>query len=89
MPPHFCSTLCGALAAIVVPPLTPVLLAPAVVLAATARPAGLVLAPLAAALPMPFALRIALLAAAGRQRSRRRSPTAIGAGSSGGRSSIR
>ena len=58
-------TLCGALAAIVVPPLTPILLAPAVVLAATARPAGLLLAPLAAALPMPFALRIALLAAAG------------------------
>jgi len=58
-------TLCGALAAFVVPPLTPILLAPAVVLAATARPAGLLLAPLAAALPMPFALRIALLAAAG------------------------
>src|SRR5882724_1811026 len=58
-------TLCGALAAIAVPPLTAVLLAPAVVLAATARPAGLVLAPLAAALPMPLALRVALLAAAG------------------------
>ena len=61
----FVLTLCGALAAIVVPPLTPILLAPAVVLAATARPAGLLLAPLAAALPMPLALRIALLAAAG------------------------
>ncbi|MDX6629941.1 MAG: hypothetical protein QOH00_2187 [Gaiellales bacterium] len=58
-------TLCGALAAIAVPPLTPVLLAPAVVLAATARPAGLMLAPLAAALPMPLGVRIALLAAAG------------------------
>jgi diguanylate cyclase (GGDEF)-like protein len=58
-------TLCGALAAVVVPPLTPILLAPAVVLAATARPAGLMLAPLAAALPMPLGLRIALLAAAG------------------------
>ena len=58
-------TLCGALAAFVVPPLTPILLAPAVVLAAAARPGGLLLAPLAAALPMPFALRIALLAAAG------------------------
>ncbi len=57
-------TLCGALAAVVVPALMPVLLAPAVVLAATARPAGLVLALLAVALPMPFALRIALLAAA-------------------------
>jgi diguanylate cyclase (GGDEF)-like protein len=57
-------TLCGALAAFVVPPLTPILLAPAVVLAATARPAGLVLALLAAALPMPFAMRVALLAAA-------------------------
>jgi diguanylate cyclase (GGDEF)-like protein len=58
-------TLCGALAATVVPALTPVLLAPAVVLAATARPAGLILAPLAAALPMPLGLRIALLLAAG------------------------
>ena len=58
-------TLCGALAAVVVPPLTPILLAPAVVLAATARPAGLMLAPLAAALPMSLGLRIALLAAAG------------------------
>src|ERR1700730_5107366 len=58
-------TLCGAVAAIVVPALTPILLAPAVVLAATARPAGLVLAPVAAALPMPMAFRIALLAAAG------------------------
>ncbi|HMG98767.1 MAG TPA: GGDEF domain-containing protein [Gaiellales bacterium] len=58
-------TLCGALAAVVVPPLTAILLAPAVVLAATARPAGLMLAPLAAALPMPLGLRIALLAAAG------------------------
>ena len=58
-------TLCGALAAVVVPPLTAILLAPAVVLAATARPAGLLLAPLAAALPMPLGLRIALLAAAG------------------------
>jgi diguanylate cyclase (GGDEF)-like protein len=58
-------TLCGALAAVAFPPLTPILLAPAVVLAATARPAGLLLAPLAAALPLPFALRIALLAAAG------------------------
>ena len=57
--------LCGALAAIVVPPLDPVLLAPAVVLAAAARPAGLLLAPLAAALPMPLAMRVALLAAAG------------------------
>ena len=57
--------LCGALAAIAFPPLTPVLLAPAVVLAAAARPAGLLLAPLAAALPMPLAMRIALLAAAG------------------------
>jgi diguanylate cyclase (GGDEF)-like protein len=56
--------LCGALTAIAFPPLTLVLLAPAVVLAAAARPAGLVLAPLAAALPLPFALRIALLAAA-------------------------
>ena len=65
MPPHSYSTLCGALAAIVVPPLTPILLAPAVVLAATARPAGLLLAPLAAALPMPLSLRVALLAAAG------------------------
>ena len=58
-------TLCGALAAVVVPPLTAILLAPAVVLAATARPAGLMLAPLAAALPMSLGLRIALLAAAG------------------------
>jgi diguanylate cyclase (GGDEF)-like protein len=58
-------TLCGALAAVAFPPLTPILLAPAVVLAAAARPAGLLLAPLAAALPLPFALRIALLAAAG------------------------
>jgi diguanylate cyclase (GGDEF)-like protein len=58
-------TLCGALAAIVVPALMPVLLAPAVVLAATVRRAGLVLALLAVALPMPFALRVALLAAAG------------------------
>ena len=57
--------LCGALAAIAFPPLTPVLLAPAVVLAAAARPAGLLLAPLAAALPLPFPARIALLAAAG------------------------
>ena len=57
--------LCGALAAIAFPPLTPVLLAPAVVLAAASRPAGLLLAPLAAALPMPLAMRIALLAAAG------------------------
>ena len=57
--------LCGALAAIAFPPLTPVLLAPAVVLAAAARPAGLLLAPLAAALPLPLGLRIALLAAAG------------------------
>ncbi len=57
--------LLGALAAMAIPPLTPILLAPAVVLAATARPAGLLLAPLAAALPMPLALRIALLAAAG------------------------
>jgi diguanylate cyclase (GGDEF)-like protein len=56
--------LCGAMAAIAFPPLTPVLLAPAVVLAAAARPAGLLLAPLAAALPLPFGLRIALLAAA-------------------------
>ncbi|MDX6621587.1 MAG: hypothetical protein QOK36_3973 [Gaiellales bacterium] len=58
-------TLCGALAAIVLPPLTPILLAPAVVLAAAARPAGLLLAPVAAALPLPLALRVALLAAAG------------------------
>ena len=58
-------TLCGALSAVAFPPLTPILLAPAVVLAAAARPAGLLLAPLAAALPLPFALRIALLAAAG------------------------
>ncbi len=58
-------TLCGALAAIAFPPLTPVLLAPAVVLAAAARPAGLVLAPMAAALPLPIGLRVALLAAAG------------------------
>ena len=57
--------LCGALAAIAFPPLTPVLLAPAVALAAAARPAGLLLAPLAAALPLPFPARIALLAAAG------------------------
>jgi diguanylate cyclase (GGDEF)-like protein len=57
--------LCGAMAAIAFPPLTPVLLAPAVVLAAAARPAGLLLAPLAAALPLPIALRVALLAAAG------------------------
>ena len=57
--------LCGALAAIAFPPLTPVLLVPAVVLAAAARPAGLLLAPLAAALPLPFSARIALLAAAG------------------------
>jgi diguanylate cyclase (GGDEF)-like protein len=56
---------CGALAAIAFPPLTPVLLAPAVVLAAATRPGGLLLAPLAAALPMPLAMRIALLAAAG------------------------
>jgi diguanylate cyclase (GGDEF)-like protein len=58
-------TLCGALAGIAVPALTPVLLAPAVVLAATARPAGLILAPLAAALPMPLGVRVALLGAAG------------------------
>jgi diguanylate cyclase (GGDEF)-like protein len=58
-------TLCGALAAVAFPPLTPILLAPAVVLAAAARPAGLLLAPLAAALPLPLALRVALLAAAG------------------------
>jgi diguanylate cyclase (GGDEF)-like protein len=58
-------TLCGALAAVAFPPLTPVLLAPAVVLAAAARPAGLVLAPMAAALPLPLGLRVALLAAAG------------------------
>ncbi|HEY0516617.1 MAG TPA: GGDEF domain-containing protein [Solirubrobacteraceae bacterium] len=57
-------TVCGALAAVVLPPLAPVLLAPAVVLAATARPAGLLLAPLAAALPMAFAARLSLLAAA-------------------------
>jgi diguanylate cyclase (GGDEF)-like protein len=53
------------MAAIAFPPLTPVLLAPAVVLAAAARPEGLLLAPLAAALPMPLSLRVALLAAAG------------------------
>jgi diguanylate cyclase (GGDEF)-like protein len=58
-------TVCGALAAVAFPPLTPILLAPAVVLAAAARPAGLLLAPLAAALPLPLALRVALLAAAG------------------------
>jgi diguanylate cyclase (GGDEF)-like protein len=57
--------LCGALAAVAFPPLTPVLLAPAVVLAAAARPAGLLLAPLAAALPLPLGLRVGLLAAAG------------------------
>jgi diguanylate cyclase (GGDEF)-like protein len=57
--------VCGALAALAYPPLTPVLLAPAVVLAAAARPAGLILALLAAALPLPFTMRIALLAAAG------------------------
>jgi diguanylate cyclase (GGDEF)-like protein len=57
--------LCGALAAVAFPPLTPVLLAPAVVLGAAARPAGLLLAPLAAALPLPLGLRIGLLAAAG------------------------
>ena len=53
------------MAAIAFPPLTPVLLAPAVVLAAAARPAGLLLAPLAAALPLPLSLRVALLGAAG------------------------
>jgi diguanylate cyclase (GGDEF)-like protein len=58
-------TLLGAVAAIAFPPLTPILLAPAVVLAAAARPAGLLLAPVAAALPLPLALRVALLAAAG------------------------
>jgi diguanylate cyclase (GGDEF)-like protein len=58
-------TLLGALAAIAFPPLTPIMLAPAVVLAAAARPAGLLLAPVAAALPLPFSLRLALLAAAG------------------------
>ena len=78
--------LCGALAAIAFPPLTPVLLAPAVVLAAAARPAGLLLAPLAAALPLPFAAadRAARRRRRGR-RSPRRSPRATGAGSSGAR----
>ena len=76
-------TLCGALAAIAFPPLTPVLLAPAVVLAAAARPAGLLLAPLAAALPMPAAMRVALLAAAAQRRWRPPSPKVTGAGSSG------
>src|SRR4051812_50052215 len=50
--------LCGAMAAIAFPPLTPVLLFPAVVLAAAARPAGLPLPPPAAAPPPPFPPRI-------------------------------
>ena len=53
------------MAAIALPPLTPILLAPAVVLAAAVRPSGLLLAPLAAALPLPLSLRVALLASAG------------------------
>jgi diguanylate cyclase (GGDEF)-like protein len=57
--------LCGAVAAVAAPPLLPILLLPAVVLAAAVRPAGLLLAPLAAALPMSLELRVAVLAAAG------------------------